>query len=138
MGKATEHFLTEELVSKQVYRVIGDDAVKLLDPRLLTVLEEIRSLLGVPLICNNWHTGGSRDDCGYRDLLCTIGAKRSAHKDGMAVDLISSRMKAADMRKIIIANADKISYPIRIEEGVTWLHVDVRNTSNQHIQIFHS
>ena len=56
----------------------------------------------------------------------------------MAVDLISSRMKAADMRKIIIANADKISYPIRIEEGVTWLHVDVRNTSNQHIQIFHS
>lgn len=53
MGKATEHFLTEELVSKQVYRVIGDDAVKLLDPRLLTVLEEIRSLLGVPLICNN-------------------------------------------------------------------------------------
>ena len=47
--------------------------------------------------------GGSRNNCGYRDLNCTIGASKSAHKDGMAADLISVKMSAADMRKKIFS-----------------------------------
>ena len=42
MGKATKHFNTEELVSKQVYDVIGDDAIKLFDPKALEMLEAVR------------------------------------------------------------------------------------------------
>lgn len=136
MGKATKHFNTEELVSKQVYDIIGDDAVKLFDPKALETLEVIREILNVPLICNNWANGGTRDDCGYRDKLCTIGASRSAHREGMAYDLISSKMSAQEMRDLIIKNQDKLPYNIRIEDLVTWLHFDLRNTSNNKIQIF--
>ena len=53
MGKATKHFNTEELVSKQVFDVIGDDAIRLFDPKALETLEVIREILNVPLICNN-------------------------------------------------------------------------------------
>lgn len=53
MGKATKHFNTEELVSKQVFDIIGDDAIKLFDPKALETLEAIREILNVPLICNN-------------------------------------------------------------------------------------
>lgn len=136
MAKANKYFNVDELVSKEVYELLGDNAIKLIDTRLLKVIEEIRELLGVPLICNNWMHGGSRNNCGYRDLNCTIGASKSAHKDGMAADLISVKMSAADMRKKILANKDKISYPIRIEDDVTWLHVDVRNTKNDSIYLF--
>ena len=127
MGKATKHFNTEELVSKQVYDVIGDDAIKLFDPKALESLEAIREILNVPLICNNWVEGGSRDDCGYRDKLCTIGAAKSAHKEGKAFDLISNKMCVQEMRDIILKNQDLLPHNIRIEDGVGWLHFDTRD-----------
>lgn len=136
MGKATEHFNTEELVSKQVYKILGDEAIKLFDPAALETLEVIRELLNVPLICNNWKSGGSRDECGYRDQLCTAGAPKSAHKVGMAFDLISPKMSAQEMREIIIANQDLLPYNIRIEDGVNWLHFDTRNNTYDKVYLF--
>lgn len=127
MGKATKHFNTEELVSKQVFDVIGDDAIKLFDPKALETLEIIREILDVPLICNDWADGGTRDDCGYRDKLCTIGASKSAHKEGKAFDLISNKMSASEMRARIIANQKRLPHNIRIEDEVSWLHFDVRD-----------
>ena len=127
MGKATKHFNTEELVSEQVFDVIGDDAIKLFDPKALETLEAIREILDVPLICNNWKSGGTRDDCGYRDKLCTIGASKSAHKEGKAFDLISTKMTAQEMRDIITKNQDKLPYNIRIEDNISWLHFDTRD-----------
>jgi hypothetical protein len=93
----------------------------------LETLEAIREILNVPLICNNWADGGSRDDCGYRDKLCTIGASKSAHKEGKAFDLISTKMSAQEMRDLIVTNQDKLPYNIRIEDEVSWLHFDVRD-----------
>ena len=136
MGKATKHFNTEELVSKQVFDVIGDDAIKLFDPKALETLEAIREILDVPLICNNWTSGGTRDDCGYRDLWCTVGAIRSAHKEGKAFDLVSNKMDAESMRKTIIENKDRLPHNIRLEAEVSWLHIDTRNTSGEKIQVF--
>ena len=138
MGKATKHFDTEELVSKQVFDLLGDSAIKLFDPKALETLEIIRELVKVPLICNNWLTGGDRDDCGYRDLQCTIGASKSAHKEGKAFDLVSSFMTAEEMRQLIIDNKDLFPYPIRLEKDVNWLHFDIRNTSDEHIYLFNA
>ena len=82
-------------------------------------MDEIREILNVPLICNDWEEGGSRNNCGFRDLNCTIGAARSAHKEGMAADLISNRMTAEEMRTKILENQDALSYPIRLEDDIT-------------------
>ena len=116
--KANKYFTVEELVSEEVYKLLGDEAIKLFDPKALEVLEDVREILAVPLICNNWRRGGSRNDCGYRDLKCSIGAPKSAHKTGQAFDLISNVLSASEMRNRIQLCAHMLRHNIRIEDGV--------------------
>lgn len=134
--KANKYFAVEELVSKEVYELLGDEAIKLFDPKALEVLEDVREILAVPLICNNWRSGGSRDDCGYRDLKCSIGASKSAHKTGQAFDLVSNVLSANEMRNRIQLCAHMLRHNIRMEDGVNWLHIDVKNTTSQKIITF--
>lgn len=134
--KANKYFTVEELVSKDVYDLLGDEAIKLFDPKALEVLEDVREILGIPLTCNDWHLGGDRDYCGYRDLRCTIGAPKSAHKTGQAFDLISPILSASEMRKRIQLCAHKLRHNIRIEDDVTWLHIDVVGNHRQKIYLF--
>lgn len=116
--KANKYFTVEELVSKEVYELLGDEAIKLFDPKALEVLEDVREILDVPLICNNWRSGGSRDDCGYRDLKCSVGASKSAHKTGQAFDLVSNVLSANEMRNRIQLCAHMLRHNIRMEDGV--------------------
>lgn len=116
--KANKYFTVEELVSKEVYELLGDEAIKLFDPKALEVLEDVREILDVPLICNNWCSGGSRDDCGYRDLKCSVGASKSAHKTGQAFDLVSNVLSANEMRNRIQLCAHMLRHNIRMEDGV--------------------
>ena len=136
--KANKYFTVKELVSEDVYDLLGDNAIKLLDTNALEVLEDVREILGVPLICNNWEFGGKRNYCGYREIPCTVGAPRSAHRDGKAFDLISVKMDAEKMRNILKQNAHKLRHKIRIEDGVSWLHIDVRNPYSDKIYFFNA
>lgn len=134
--QANKYFTVDEIVSREVYELLGDEAIKLFDSKALKVLEDIREILGVPLICNNWMSGGNREYCGYREKTCNVGVPRSAHREGKAFDLISVKMDAAEMRKILKDNSDKLSCNVRIEDDVTWLHVDIRSDNNQKIYFF--
>lgn len=138
----SKYFSIQELVDEEVYNLLEDDAYKLFDDRLIETIDSVRDILDVPLICNNWHWGGSRDLCGYRSKKCTIGAPKSFHKRGMAVDLISSQMSAKDMRNKLEKYQDTLPYPIRIEKWddngeISWLHIDVsENTKGNKIYFF--
>lgn len=136
--KANKYFTVEEIVSKEVYELLGDEAIKLFDVEALEVLEDVREILGVPLTCNNWNIGGNRNYSGYRDLNCKIGAPKSAHKTGQAFDLISSKMSAHDMRECIKACEHMLRHNIRIEDGVDWLHIDVKNKTSNKIIMFNA
>ncbi len=58
--KANKYFDIKELVPKEVYEELGEEkSLALLDSRALKALEEVREILGIPLICNNWASGGS-------------------------------------------------------------------------------
>ena len=98
-----------------------------LDERLLITLDIVRDIIGKPLICNTWCQNGSRMNAGYRTIGCSVGAKKSMHKEGKAADLLCRDYTAEEMRQIIIANQDKLPYPIRMEADVTWLHIDVKD-----------
>lgn len=138
----SKYFTTQELVDEEVYSLLGDNAIKLIDDRLIETIDAVREILGVPLICNNWHWGGSRDQCGYRSVKCCIGAQNSFHKYGMAADLISVKMSAKEMRDKLEQNKHLLPHPIRIEKWnyngeISWLHVDVStNTHGQKIYFF--
>ena len=83
-----KNFKLYELLPKEIYKD-EEYGWELLDEKLKITINIVRDILGVPLICNNWYWGGSRNWCGYRPIDCKIGAKMSAHKKGMAVGRIS-------------------------------------------------
>lgn len=137
----SKYFKAYELVDQDVYNLLGDDSYKLIDPMLLETIDVIREILGVPLICNNWKHGGSRDLCGYRNKTYSIGAPNSYHKKGQAVDLISTKMSAKEIRKKLEENKHLLPYPIRIEKWddngeINWVHIDLGNTKGQKIYFF--
>lgn len=140
--QANKYFQVKELVSSNIYKQYGDDAIKFLDPRALAALENVREILNVPLTCNNWYEGGSRNYSGYREPGCGVGVKNSFHAKGMAFDLISNKLTAKEMREILDNNQDKLKIPIRVEKWdnkgeISWLHIDVSpNTHGQKLYFF--
>lgn len=127
---ANKYFNIEELVSSKCYKQYGDDSIKFLDKTALEALENVREILDVPLICNNWNIGGNRNYCGYREPDCGVGVKTGYHYKGQAFDLISSEMTAKEMREKLSNNIDKLKHPIRVEKWdnkgeISWLHIDI-------------
>lgn len=129
-----KYFSIQELVSEAVYKKWGERAWKFLDEKLLNVLIILRrDILRVPLVCNDWKYGGKNQQRGLRENTSQIVKDKtnngvmylSAHNFGKAVDLVSSKMQACEMRKKIMENSFMLPCQIRMEDGVNWLHVDV-------------
>ena len=93
---------------------------------LKKTIDFCRELFKEPLVINDWKIKGHRQYCGFRTKTCPVGAKFSAHKQGMAADIISPKLSAKDMRKMLHENAAKLPYKVRLEANVSWLHIDVR------------
>lgn len=124
--KRCKWFDLRELLPPEIYR--GEGQWPLIDDRLKAVIDCIREeIVKAPMICNTWHMGGNRKWSGYRPQDCPVGAAKSQHKEGKAVDLLCYKYTAEQMRQMIEENADRLPYPIRIERDVTWLHIDVKD-----------
>ena len=89
--------------------------------RMALKMDEIREFIGVPLYITSWlrpseynaHIGGS---------------KRSYHMKGLAVDFVSKRMSAEDMRQKLLPKLKALG--IRMEDNKhigkgNWVHVDL-------------
>ena len=49
----SKYFTTKELVDEEVYSILGENAIKLINDKLIETIDKSREILGVPLICNN-------------------------------------------------------------------------------------
>lgn len=130
LTQVRQHFQVNELVCKHTFDKYGERSWQFLDTEALRVLLILRrEVLRVPLICN----AGQHSQRGLRCNLCDLVKTKtlkgslylSQHVLGKAFDLTAKTMAAEQMRKAIEANADKFPVPIRVEDDVTWLHVDV-------------
>lgn len=125
-----KYFKLHELLPKELYKD-ENQGWELFDEKLLRTIDIVREIVGVSLICNNWKFGGNRNLSGFRPSNCAIGARYSAHKKGLAVDLISAKKSAHEMRELIKSNQDKLPCNIRLEKWdsngneISWLHIDV-------------
>ena len=143
MNKA-EHFRIEELVCKHVFGKYGETAWQFLDPRLVLTLDWIREDLDKPIEINNYYWGGHDTQSGLRCNLCTFVKDKtdagklylSAHLQGMAADFSIEGMTANTVRKWLKQHEDRLPYPIRLEDGVNWVHIDVRSSNNEKVYIF--
>lgn len=140
IAQMQQFFDIRELVPRDVYARFGSSAWRFFDTELIETVVALRTqILCVPLICNNWHTGGTYTQRGLRvntSPLVTDKTERgvmyvSAHLLGKGIDLSSRKMTADEMRKAIQANEKKLPYKVRIEKSEnapTWLHIDVMHS----------
>lgn len=131
-----KHFTTQELVPHEAYNLLNEQAIKLIDNRLIETLDFIREALNKPIIVNNWHKGGSFNNRGFRAFNSTVGAEKSAHKEGLAADFDVIGMEAEQVREWLKDNAHILPYPIRVESGVHWVHIDLRAKEGHKVYFF--
>ncbi|WP_294141560.1 hypothetical protein [uncultured Sanguibacteroides sp.] len=87
---------------------------------------------------NNWDSGGSSSQRGLRCNICKLVKDKtergeiylSAHCNGAGVDFEVKGMTAEEVRTKIAANMCLLPYPIRIERGVSWVHLDIYDYLN--------
>ena len=120
-------FDIDELVCDHTFKKWGEKSWQFLDTNLLHVLLIIRrDIVKMPMYCNS----KTAHQKGLRCNMCQIVKSKSSiylssHILGKALDLTCPGMTAEKMRERIKANADLFPCNIRIEGGVSWLHVDV-------------
>ena len=138
-----KHFTIKELVCPHVLQKYGERAWMFLDSRLILNLDTIRERLNRPITVNT----GSLTQRGLRCPQCQIVKDKikagelymSAHTMGKAVDFDVEDMKADEVRLWLAKNGKFLPYPIRVESGVSWVHMDVfDNNTEQHVYFFRS
>lgn len=129
ISQLQKFFDTEELVCNHTRSKWGDKAWQFLDTEFLHVLLIIRrDILKAPMWCNNY-----KSETYQRGLRCNrCGLVRnkqvvylSSHILGKAGDFTVQGMTAEEAREKIKASAHLLPCPIRMEDGVSWLHFDV-------------
>jgi len=136
-----KYFTLKELVCPHVLQKYGEQAWMFLDDRLIINLDTIRERLNIPITVN---TGGLTQR-GFRCPKCQIVKDKfeagelylSAHTMGKAVDFTVKDMDAEVVRLWLAKNGHLLPYPIRLESGVSWVHMDVFETE-QHVYFFRS
>ena len=139
-----DYFGIKELVCKHVYDKWGEKAWRFLDDRLLANLLFIRKGIGRPIVVNNWAKGGEYSQRGLRCNCCALCIEKTdlrkvyltQHVFGKAVDFNVVGMDAESVRRWIKENAEELPYPCRLEEEVSWVHMDVMNNSDDKVLSF--
>lgn len=133
-----KYFKIQELVDKKTFERFGESAFMFFDPRLLRTIDAIREYFNKPVLINNWSQGGDFDSRGLRRPDDPEGAKFSQHRFGRAVDFTVFGLTAEEVREIIINNQTHEAFREikRIEDGVSWVHIDFANVEGENIILF--
>lgn len=141
--KISPHFFFHEFFSRGMWQIHDETFLrKLLDDRLVLIMERIRTGLGKTVSINTWWwASGTSQYRGFRPHSSTVGALYSQHKLGRGVDFKVKGMTANKVREYILANeAEFLSMGVtRLEDGrdaATWVHIDLAWTGLDRIYVF--
>lgn len=129
LKEVKKYFDIDELVCNHILERFGESAWDFLDTYALWVILILRvNVLQAPMYCNNHKKGVYQR--GMRCNRCELvkGKNRaylSAHVLGKGFDFTIEGMTAEQARKKIKMYPAIFPCQIRMEKGVTWLHVDV-------------
>lgn len=131
-----KHLIIQEIVPRDLYDMFKDPAqlFALFDEQVLMGADWLRNRYGT-MTCNNWHLGGEFKWSGFRTTESPYYSQGSMHSVGKALDLKFSKISAeeirADLRKL-----EYVPHITRIEDGVSWLHIDTKPTNNNKLHFF--
>lgn len=121
-----KYFKVKELVCPHTYQKYGESSWQFLSTCYLETLLVIREqILAAPMYCNT----SNLTQRGFRCNLCQLVTTKqalylSAHLLGKAGDFTIYGLTAEEARNKIIQNAHLLPHPIRLENNVSWLHID--------------
>lgn len=125
----SKYFQIHELVPKYIFDKYGEDSWRFINPRLIMSIDKLKERFPKgTMTINNYFWGGGRNWSGLRTQRSPYYREMSMHSLGGAIDAIFSDYETDDVIDDIIDNRDLYPYINGIELGVSWLHVDVRNT----------
>ena len=133
------YFTHDELVPPEIADKGAWFCFGLFQPRLLDGLDQLRQDLGFALFVNDWAIGGKRKYSGYRPRSCPIGAAKSAHKSGAAVDLHTRTVAQMDALRARIVKMGSIYGITRMEDPSAtpgWCHIDTRPHNFTGVHVF--
>lgn len=136
--KLSKCFNIRELVCPHIYARFGEGAWEFPDLRLLEVLLWIRNTLGKPITINS---GTKYTQRGMRCNCCEMVKSKNyayltTHSFGMGVDFDVQGMTADEVRAWLEAHKDELPHNIRLESNSTWVHLDIRNETDNKIVYF--
>lgn len=124
-----KYFDIKELVCNHIYDKFGEQAWMFLSTALLHTLLVLRTqIINLPMVVNTT----AMKQRGMRCNMCPLVKSKvnvyvSAHITGNGIDFTCNSKSAEELRTMIKDNQDKLPYPIRLEESVNWVHLDVYN-----------
>lgn len=127
INEVKKNFELKELVCPHVLNQYGDKAWQFLSTELLSTINILRNkVINKPMIINNGTTFTQR---GLRCNVCELVKGKtkpymSAHCLGKGIDFYCNDITPEECRQLIKKNINEFEYPIRLEEGVNWVHVD--------------
>ena len=128
LAEVKKYFSIDELVCNHALSKWGERAWQFLDTTFLENLIVVRrDILKAPMWSNNHKKGVYQRGLGCNRCQMVTSKSSvylSAHCLGKAADFTVEGMTAEQARLKIKANASLLPHPIRLEKGVTWLHMD--------------
>jgi len=137
-----KYFKIVDMVCPHIYVKMGEWAWVYVDPRLQAVMVWVRESLARPIYVNRFARHLTQR--GVRCNLCSVVHEKtdkcecylSPHLFGAACDFDVKGMTAWEVRDWIWQHQEDLPYPVRLESGVSWVHLDIFNTSNYKVYRF--
>lgn len=123
--KCTANFHQDEFLNP------GETDISKMDTKIILVAQWIREQLGKSVTINDYATGGHYKESGLRDINSTTGAKKSAHKEGKAIDIKVDGMSAKEVYDWCLSHQMEL-YAMGVREiedhamTATWTHLSTR------------
>ena len=125
----SKYFKIHELVSRDLYMLKGEGAWRYVDTNLIQAIDTIKERFPKgTMTINNYEWNGSRQWSGLRTPDSPYFSLTSMHSFMMAIDAIFSDYTAEEVRQDILNNPSAYPTIKGLELGITWLHIDTRNT----------
>ena len=131
-----KHLIMQEIVPRDLYDMFKEPAqlFAVFDEQVLMGADWLRNRYGT-MTCNNWHIGGDFNWSGFRTVGSPHYSAGSMHSVGKALDLKFSKSSAEEIRADL-RTLEYVPHITRIEDGVTWLHIDTKTTNKNKLHFF--
>jgi hypothetical protein len=136
-----KYFQPYELVPEKINSMIENERVKysMFDIKLLIFIDWARERYG-GLTVNDYMWGGTSQWRGIRTPDSKYYSSGSMHSFGQAIDFIPGKLSAREVIEDLKKLNQILGVPhiTRVEDldGMTWVHVDTKNTNKKGVHFF--